>query len=527
MSVLTPLLLALATILISSIIPTNSVAQETTKAVIAQAAADARLHASSEFIAGLENDGAPANCIVMLRQTRAATTASLATEDGKAASRKANKAELDAFFNRRKALDIGSVTRTFEYMPAFAVTVTAQQLANLLQQSDVASVEEDRVLTAHLRQGIPLENALSTRAAHDGTGIAVAVCDTGIDYGNTYLGGGSFPNAKVIGGRDIGQNKDDPMDRNGHGTACAGIIAGTIADTGDYIGGVAPGAKLYALKISSDATGGSASSAAMIAAWEWAVTHQNNAPTTPIRIISTSFGGGRYTGNAACDAASPGMTAAANNAVSAGITIFASSGNDGYCDSMGWPACISSVISVGAVYDANFGSYSPCVNAASCATKYFSDCSTGYHAIDATAADNVTSYSNSASFLTLFAPSNQAYTLQCSYNSSTFNTSFGGTSAACPYAAGAATALQSAAKTLTGSYLTPAQVRSTLTATGVSVTDSKVAVTKPRVNLLAAIQSLTPATQGVVNLLPLDIPAAVKRQGASSTAAQPQAPEGK
>ena len=64
-------------------------------------------------------------------------------------------------------------------------------------------------------------------------------------------------------------------------------------------------------------------------------------------------------------------------------------------------------------------------------------------------------------------------------------------------------------------------MRSTLTTTGVSITDSKVAVTKPRVNLLAAIQSLTPATQGVVNLLPLDIPAAVKRQGASSTAAQP------
>ena len=47
------------------------------------------------------------------------------------------------------------------------------------------------------------------------------------------------------------------------------------------------------------------------------------------------------------------MTTAAANAVAAGITIFASSGNDGYCDSMGWPACISYVNSVGAVYDAN------------------------------------------------------------------------------------------------------------------------------------------------------------------------------
>ena len=29
------------------------------------------------------------------------------------------------------------------------------------------------------------------------------------------------------------------------------------------------------------------------------------------------------------------------------ITVLASSGNDGFCDSMGWPACITSVISVG------------------------------------------------------------------------------------------------------------------------------------------------------------------------------------
>ena len=57
------------------------------------------------------------------------------------------------------------------------------------------------------------------------------------------------------------------------------------------------------------------------------------------------------------------MTTAAANAVAAGITIFASSGNDGYCDSMGWPACISHVNSVGAVYDAVFGPYLPCINA--------------------------------------------------------------------------------------------------------------------------------------------------------------------
>jgi len=40
---------------------------------------------------------------------------------------------------------------------------------------------------------------------------------------------------------------------------------------------------------------------------------------------------------------------------------------------------------------------------------------------------------------------------------------------------------------LTGSYLTPGQVKSTLVDTGDSITDGKVSITKPRVNMGAAV----------------------------------------
>ena len=56
-------------------------------------------------------------------------------------------------------------------------------------------------------------------------------------------------------------------------------------------------------------------------------------PTNPILIISTSFGGGQYF--SACNTSWPLMATAATNAVSNGITVFCSSGNDGWCDSMG------------------------------------------------------------------------------------------------------------------------------------------------------------------------------------------------
>ncbi|KHK03307.1 S8 family peptidase [Desulfovibrio sp. TomC] len=508
-------IIALATIHIVFIFSVQASAQQSAQQIVAQIQTDSKLHASQTALAPLAAEGAAGSFIVMLKQTRGHSPSEFTTEAGKAEVRAKTQASLDAFFNRRQAADLGTVTRQFSYMPAFVVTATAGQLAALLANDAVASVEENGVLEPHLRQGIPLENALATRSRYNGSGVSVAVCDTGIDYTNLYLGNGSFPNAKVLGGYDTGEGKADPLDRQGHGTACAGIVAGDLADTGDYIGGVAPGAKLYALKISSTATGGSASNASMIAAWEWAVTHQNDSPANPIRIISTSFGGGQYTAN--CDAVVPAMTTAAANAVAAGITLFASSGNDGYCTAMGWPACISHVVSVGAVYDANFGNYTPCVSGESCANRLSTTgCTTGWYVNDPTAADKVTAYSNSTSFLTLFAPSNQAYTLQCAYQGGTFNTSFGGTSAACPYAAGAAAALQSAAKAITGNYLTPAQVRSTLTTTGTLVTDGKTPVTKPRVNLKAAIGTLKPPPVAGVNLLPLGLPASIGIASTSS-----------
>ena len=47
-------------------------------------------------------------------------------------------------------------------------------------------------------------------------------------------------------------------------------------------------------------------------------------------------------------------------------------------------------------------------------------------------------------------------------------------------------------------------MRSILTGTGITVTDGKVAITKPRVNLKAAIDSLTASPASSVNLLLLD-----------------------
>ena len=380
--------------------------------------------------------------------------------------------------------------RAFKYMAGFSAQVTLEGLETLADDPGVISIEKDIILYPNLAQGIPLMNASVARSSYSGEGVSVAICDTGVDYNHVSLGNGGFPNSKVIGGYDTGDNDNDPMDLQGHGTACAGISTGDLGSDGDYIGGVAWGARLYALKI-TQGSGGSAYLSDMIEAWEWCIAHQYDDPDNPILVINTSFGAGRFTGN--CDSYSLAMTAAAANAKTAGMTLFVSSGNDGYCNAIGWPACISHVVSVGAVYDAHFTAESIgwCVQEQSCAVKYPTPgCSSGYFSPNVPYGDQVAAYSNTSSSLSLLAPSNWATTTELGGGYWTSAYGFGGTSAAAPYAAGAAACLQSAAKAITGVFLTPDQLESNLTDTGDNITDAKVAISKPRVNLGVAVAAL-------------------------------------
>ncbi len=95
----------------------------------------------------------------------------------------------------------------------------------------------------------------------DGTGVTVAVVDTGIDAEHPDLAG------KVIGWADLVNGREDPYDDHGHGTHCAGTIAGSGA--GGIITGVAPGADLIGIKVFSQE--GSTSLSTVIEGFETAV----------------------------------------------------------------------------------------------------------------------------------------------------------------------------------------------------------------------------------------------------------------
>jgi len=330
--------------------------------------------------------------------------------------------------------------------PGLAGTIGASGLERIASAPAVRRLYLDQEVELHLNEGKALIRAdWAQGQGFSGQGQTVAVIDTGVDYTHP-----DFSATTVHSGWDFGDGDPDAMDdcvggHAGHGTAVAGIIAGG--------NGVAPGANMVALKVARSADCDLFMSD-VDAALDWCVT---NRATYGITVINLSLGQGAFSG--ACDADDPVAATIVNNAVDFGITIFAASGNDGFWNQIGLPACLSNVVSVGAVYDADLG------------PKQWEVCSDAV-----TSADQVTCYSNSAPFLDLLAPGHST--------STTGNASFGGTSAASPYAAGAAA--------LIGEWnpaLVPDQIRRLLRETGDLLYDPGSGVWTPRVNLQRAMSS--------------------------------------
>ena len=114
----------------------------------------------------------------------------------------------------------------------------------------------------------------------DGSGVRVGVLDSGIDPTHPHLEG------QVVAWKDFAGDRTEPADLNGHGTHCAGTIAG-IGDYYEQIG-VAPGAKLVVGRIFSDSN--QATYAGILRAMEWMTDPDGNPQTADHpRIVSNSW----------------------------------------------------------------------------------------------------------------------------------------------------------------------------------------------------------------------------------------------
>jgi subtilisin family serine protease len=292
-------------------------------------------------------------------------------------------------------------------------------------------------------------SATAASQGHTGAGVGVAVIDTNFDLLHPELGGSTtLPNSVVKGGYNYStpgaaihsQNFNDCY----HGTGTASIVRR-----------YAPGVHLYTLVVFPNAYDSTIANAI-----NWCVTNKNGVGGgSPIRVINMSLGGGAYT----AAVTSGTLHTACGTALSNGILPVAASGNNGYTDRISLPAASTNCISVGSTWDANGAPYSPFPPA------YCSDTSRQV--------DERACYSNMASFLSIYAPSEQVICAQC--GGGTF--ALGGTSSASPATAGLIAQFLHARPTYVGNL---SGIKTLFHDTGASVIGH---TAKRRANLPAAI----------------------------------------
>lgn len=268
--------------------------------------------------------------------------------------------------------------RQMKRMPLMALTVTRAELTRLAADKRVERIWVDEVMTVDLDQSGPLIG--TTRAASlagygpddsSGRGTTIAIIDTGVDSRHPFLAGrvtreACFSTAVPADGRtslcpngqttQIGAGAAQPtpgITGFDHGTHVAGIAAGLKGGATGPARGVAPGANIFAIQIFSRVEGaarcGTSPSPCMnaltsdfLAGLDHLVSVLGEVPGR-VASVNMSVGGGQSDG--ACE--DDPRKAAFDALRAAGVAPVVSSGNSGFTNATGRPACISSAITVG------------------------------------------------------------------------------------------------------------------------------------------------------------------------------------
>ncbi|OIR10153.1 MAG: hypothetical protein BEU05_02075 [Marine Group III euryarchaeote CG-Bathy2] len=274
------------------------------------------------------------------------------------------------------------VSWRFHRIPIIAGSVTVDRLPELLALPGVVFLTHNSPVELQLDGAIPEHNVDTVwDLGFDGTGITVAIIDTGIDPDHlsindmdddaectaaTIQGVPNPPCQKKIiafydaldeprDGNDTSGNAT-PYDDHGHGSHCAGISAGTGEGSQEAYGalyrGAAPGAQLVGVKVLSGS--GSGSFVEVMRGLQWTIDNQEK---YNIRAASMSLGGVWVV--ELTQEQEERVTHLANLMVAAGIALTIAAGNSAAYGTIGTPGAARDVITVGATeHDRELAIYS-------------------------------------------------------------------------------------------------------------------------------------------------------------------------
>jgi subtilisin family serine protease len=409
---------------------------------------------------------------LMIKYRKSSVPTAKANPDGTAA---------DRIGRRLDSINAKSV-KSFRHAPFIAATLDAPALDAVLADPDVIDVTIDALNAPMLDESVALIGSIAAGAyGLGGLGQAIAVLDTGFDTDHPFLAGRvvheacfssnsadstslcpSGESEQIGPGASIQCNDHFSCQ---HGTHVTGIAAGYEAVSGYGIPplqGVAPAADIIAVQVFSrfdnPATCNGrafclrAYSSDIIRALEHVYELSND---FDIAAVNMSFGGGSFSQPCVNDA----RRYIVDLLREAGIASVASAGNGSSPTSIVAPACIPSVISVGAT----------------------------------SKADSVAAFSNSAPMLDLLAP---GVAIRSSIPGEAFAT-LSGTSLAAPHVTGALATLKSAAPSASVDQLLDA-----LRFGAVPIIDPRNGLVKPRIQLDSALEYLEDMASGRLAIAP-------------------------
>jgi subtilisin len=320
-----------------------------------------------------------------------------------------------------------AVEHVYEHaLKGYAAMIPSARLAAVRADPRVLFLSEDRTVemfTQSLPTGVDrIEGDQSSTKSGTGTeptvNVGVAVIDTG---------SGPHSDLHIAGGRNCASNsrlgfggKIDPgayQDGNGHGTHVAGTIA--AKDDASGVVGVAPGARLYSVRVLNNQGSGS---------WSWIICGIDwvtaNAAPLGIKVANMSLGGGGSDSpsDANCNNANnDALHKSICNSVKAGVTYVVAAGNSNADLKDFVPAAYNEVLTVTA--EADFNGQPGGGAAATCRSD-----------VDETAADfsNWTTIGSSDEGHTIAAP---GVCINSTWKGGGYNT-ISGTSMASPHVAG-------------------------------------------------------------------------------------------
>lgn len=198
----------------------------------------------------------------------------------------ATTAQRDAAFNR--LLNRGAAVRAIdtEAGPALVVFGSAAVFSGEIARATTVSLDA----SVHVLADVPasdqtaLRSSIAATRAHSAGsssrgGISVAIIDSGIAPQV------DLPLSRIRYFKDFVAGSTTPIDRCGHGTHVAGIVAGSGARSNGVYAGIAPDIDIVALRVLGDDCSGNTSD--VIDALEWIARHHE---AYKIKVVNISLG---------------------------------------------------------------------------------------------------------------------------------------------------------------------------------------------------------------------------------------------